>query len=180
MMPTDDDGAPPPQPENESPPTPPQAAPQAARTAPEAPRTHEPATQRSAGESEYFFMDPETIEELSKQNRGTPLSDFLGMPVLSNRKPKAQLFQSDAKVSFGFKLLSSGPAPLSSMLGLPLLKTSTGKTASMGMPLLSDNPAPLSSKIGLPLLKQSKPKANLSSGTISSKVGVKTLSGSKD
>jgi len=141
-------------------------------------RGHAHATEKrseSDAEPEYFFLDPDTIEELARQNRGAPLSDFLGLPVLWNKPPKSELFQSDAKVSFGFKLLSSSQTSLSSMLGLPLLKSSTGKSSSMGMPLLSDNPAPLSSKIGLPLLKQSKPKANLSSGTVSSKVGVRTL-----
>ena len=118
MTPTDDDGAqaPPQQPQNEPQRTPPQPAVQATRA-------H--ATERrdeSAEDRGYFFMDSDTIEELSKQSRGAPFSDFLGMPVLSNKPPKARLFQSDAKVSFGFGLLSSSATPLSSMLGLPVLK----------------------------------------------------------
>ncbi|MEE4184405.1 MAG: hypothetical protein V2J12_01420 [Gammaproteobacteria bacterium] len=76
-----------------------------------------------------------------------PMSDWLGMPAVINRPSKTRLIGSIHNQSFGFKLLSSNPAPLSSLFGMKLLSSSRSNTT------LSRNPAPLSSKLGMPLLK---------------------------
>jgi hypothetical protein len=78
---------------------------------------------------------------------GAPMSDWLGMPAVINRPSKTRLIGSIHNQSFGFKLLSSNPAPLSSLFGMKLLANSRSNTT------LSSNPAPLSSKLGMPLLK---------------------------
>lgn len=95
----------------------------------------------------------------------TPLSDFIGLPVLSHgRSFEAKSgsflawFFGDAsnpgfKFSslFGMKMLTDNPAPLSSMTGMKPLSTQKGPgDSSFGMPLLKrDNPTPLSSKVGM-------------------------------
>lgn len=83
----------------------------------------------------------------SAQSGGTPMSDWLGMPAVINRPSKTRLIGSIHNQSFGINLLSSNPAPLSSLFGMKLL--SQGKSSTT----LSSNPAPLSSKLGMPLLK---------------------------
>ncbi|MCY4357481.1 MAG: hypothetical protein OXD01_08175 [Gammaproteobacteria bacterium] len=51
---------------------------------------------------------------------------------------------------FGFNNLSSNPAPLSAITGIPVKSGQSGKQwqTSLGFALLSDNPTPLSSKLG--------------------------------
>ncbi len=70
--------------------------------------------------------------------RAAPFSHFLGLSTISHKPAKSRLVPFDDKVSFGFKLLSSNPTPLSSLLGLPLLKANKpNKTTSFGLPLLT-------------------------------------------
>lgn len=97
----------------------------------------------------------------------TPLSDFFGVPTLSEGTVLGgkvndfslsrmlgmpELTKGPGAWSFGMPLLSRGRTPLSSMFGLPTLTKGSGET-SMGFPTLArDNPTPLSSALGLPLL----------------------------
>jgi len=108
-------------------------------------------------------LNAQADEEISNMT----LSDWLGMPAVINKPPKARLISSIHHQSFGFKLLSSNPAPLSSKLGLKLLSDPHSKTQ------LSRNPAPLSSKLGLKLLKTGRSDTNLSrkAAPLSSAVG---------
>lgn len=79
-----------------------------------------------------------------------PFSDWLGIPTLRHKPSNAYLITSLHTQSFGFRMLSSNPAPLSSLFGLKLL------TAGKSTTKLSDKAAPLSSMVGLPLLKKKK------------------------
>ena len=93
-----------------------------------------------------------------KCNEPAPFSDFLGIPLLSSCEGSeptmiSKFSGSSIELSFGYRLLSSKAAPLSSLLGLDTLldKVGTGES-SFGLPLGMQNPAPLSSFFGLPLL----------------------------
>lgn len=82
--------------------------------------------------SEIVFSDT------SDDWRAAPLSHFFGVPALSNKPAKARVIPFNNQMSFGFKLLSPKPTPLSSMLGLPVLKAwKANKTTSFGLPLLT-------------------------------------------
>jgi len=83
----------------------------------------------------------------SGRSGGAPMSDWLGMPAVINRPSKTRLIGSIHNQSFGINLLSSNPAPLSSLFGMKLLANPRSNTT------LSRDPAPLSSKLGMPLLK---------------------------
>jgi len=87
-----------------------------------------------------------------KPPQPAPLSDFLGIPTLADMQPRARLIPRPSGPSFGFRLLSNNPAPLSSMLRLKLLSNRPG-TTSFGLPLLSRPKRPWNSSFGLPLLK---------------------------
>ena len=107
----------------------------------------------------------------------TPLSDFLGIPVLSSSRTTTQLAQR--RFTFpswlGLGLTSKKAAPLSSMIGLkPLSQPKRPRTSSFGLPLLTKSGGPTfgfkaiispkrgwSRSFGLPLL--SKNSAPLSS-----------------
>ncbi|MEM1436242.1 MAG: hypothetical protein AAGG11_19480 [Pseudomonadota bacterium] len=104
-----------------------------------------------------------------------PLSDLLGVPVLSDEKTFGDplLSSNPAPLSsrFGWGLLSSNSTPLSSRFGMKLLskpkenwKSSFGMPllsnpkgnwqSSFGFPMLSKNPTPLSSLFGFALLSE--------------------------
>jgi hypothetical protein len=101
------------------------------------------------------------------RNNPTPLSDTLGMSTLArsdtyltSKLPKWQYILSGPDGP----RLSKNPAPLSSMLGLPLLSHRASRTklssnpapfsSALGLPTLSKNPTPLSSALGLALLSE--------------------------
>lgn len=89
----------------------------------------------------------------------SPLSEVLGIPVLSKFESSTGLLNSDWSFSskFGMGLLSRNPAPLSSMIGWrPLSGRKKNWTRSWGFPLLSRNPAPLSSLFGMATVTKSK------------------------
>lgn len=101
-------------------------------------------------------VDSETIPSYPSDNP-SPLSDFLGMPVLTSGKSQTELLKFDLDSSFGFKLLSNKAAPLSSLFGLPLLKTSRGSIArGTSVERMSGTAAPFSSRLGLKLLSSSR------------------------
>jgi hypothetical protein len=77
--------------------------------------------------------------------------------------------------TFGFPVLSSNPTPLSSLLGLPVLRQ--GKSTTQ----LMDNPAPLSKLFGLPLLKRDKSTTKLinNPGPLSRSIGLPLLTRGK-
>lgn len=84
-----------------------------------------------------------------------PFSEVLGLPVLSNVQPSAELLSSNWSLSsvFGLRLLSKNPTPFSSLFGLPVLsKSKRNWNRSFGLPLLSQKAAPFSSLFGLPTL----------------------------
>lgn len=88
------------------------------------------------------FETPEyeemTAFDPSGEWRAAPLSHFLGLPALSHKPAKARIIPFNNQMSFGMKLLSPKATPLSSMLGLPLLKGwKANKTTSFGLPLLT-------------------------------------------
>lgn len=111
--------------------------------------------------------------------RATPLSDFLGLPVLSRSdtpfsnfwgfkttqdglshfsrwfKPLAPNFTLSEKLGLGFA--TSSGTPLSSMLGLPTTsKRLAGKNSSFGLPLVTKRGGTFSSVFRLPLLTKRK------------------------
>ncbi len=98
-----------------------------------------------------------------------PLSEFLGIPVLSSQRPTEVELPKSNSYSFpswfGLGLLSRGATPLSSLFGIPTL-TSPKKRweKSFGLPLLSRNPTPLSKLTGLRTLTSSKRSKETSFG----------------
>ncbi|MEM9457747.1 MAG: hypothetical protein AAGF11_26445 [Myxococcota bacterium] len=92
----------------------------------------------------------------------SPLSDALGIPVLTSVRPNPQLARSDWSLSsfLGLGLLSRKGTPLSSLLGLKTLTKEKKKTSSFGLPLLSNKAAPLSSMFGLKTLTKAKKKTS--------------------
>ncbi len=94
--------------------------------------------------------DPLDIEmpEIRRQSPA-PLSDFLGLPLLSGKAPTTRMISFDNQRSFGYRLLSSNPAPLSALFRMPLLKGGPGNT-SFGFPLLKKGPG--NTSFGFPLL----------------------------
>ena len=92
-----------------------------------------------------------------------PLSDWLGLPVLSNKKPNVRLITVSPDVSFGFGLLSSNATPLSSKFGLKVLKDGPGNS-SFGFPLLSASQRSGDRSFGFPLLSKPKRPWNKSFG----------------
>lgn len=98
-------------------------------------------------------------------NDPAPFSDALGFPVLvSDSTPNARLSVFNSKSSFGFKLLSSNPTPLSSLLGLKVLTSSKGSISKgSSVESMSSKAAPLSSMLGLKLLSGKSGKARGSS-----------------
>ena len=84
-----------------------------------------------------------------------PLSDFLGLPVLTEGRSSLKLLRSDFTFSswFGLGLLSRRATPLSSMFGLKVLSSKTGsRAAGSSVQRMSGKAAPLSSMFGLKLL----------------------------
>jgi hypothetical protein len=79
-----------------------------------------------------------------------PFSEFMGFPVLSKRKPYAQLLKGDQRIIFssflGLKPLSNKP---------PRAKLKAFKPF-LGLKPLSSNPTPLSSMFRLKLLTEPK------------------------
>jgi hypothetical protein len=121
-------------------------------------------------------------------DQAAPLSDALGLPVLSHeaaplsrllglstlsakQQGGASLSQDAAPLShgIGMKLLSGNAAPLSSLLGIPTLSRNAAPLSSaIGFKTLSGNATPLSSALGLKVLwKNAAP--------LSSAVGAPTL-----
>lgn len=100
----------------------------------------------------------------SRSIRATPLSDFLGIPVLK----QGMTFASSGNIrskhylpSFlGLGLLSKNSTPLSSAIGLSTLSGSKGPgDRSFGLPLLMDDATPLSSRVGVKTLSEdSRPR----------------------
>lgn len=110
----------------------------------------------SCGAVEQDALPPTAMRDPS------PLSDALNIPTLTEFTPMTNLANSNWSLSkvLGLRLLSTNPAPLSSMFGMKLLTTEKHKTSSFGMPLLSNNPAPLSSLFGMKLLTRNKHKTS--------------------
>ena len=108
-----------------------------------------------------------------------PLSALLNWPVLTHRRSWMsrtfpELKQSDSLPTKGILggLLSHNPAPLSSKLGMSVLKENPAPLSSkVGMSVLKDNPTPLSSKLGISVLKDNP-------SPLSDKVGMSPLSSS--
>jgi hypothetical protein len=77
----------------------------------------------------------------------SPLSDALGLPVLTDAKPATSLASSHWFFSstFGMKLLSDKAAPLSSAVGMKTVIDRKGPRNTK----LSDKAAPLSSAVGM-------------------------------
>ena len=111
---------------------------------------------------------PDTYQ--STVDIAAPLSDWLGLPVLSrNPAPlssllgirtlteggtQTKLIEEPAPLSraLGLPLLSSNPAPLSSAVRLKTLAGGAAPlSSSLRLPLLSNNPSPLSRLLGLPV-----------------------------
>jgi len=95
----------------------------------------------------------------SRSIRATPLSDFFGIPVLSNGLTFASSSNLRSKHYLpnflGMGLLSNDSTPLSSKVGMPVLSDKKGPgDNSFGMPLLSDNGTPLSSAMGMKTLSE--------------------------
>ncbi|MFK8015138.1 MAG: hypothetical protein AB8G17_06825 [Gammaproteobacteria bacterium] len=119
-------------------------------------------------------VDTDSIPEISYSNP-TPLSDFLGIPALSNVRSTTTVsnrttFSSSSLLSkkttiFGFKTLTDNKSK-SSSFGLPLLSKKTtilgfkpltsnkSKDRSFGIRLLSSNPTPISSMFGMRVLSR--------------------------
>ncbi|MFK7964456.1 MAG: hypothetical protein AB8C46_10890 [Burkholderiaceae bacterium] len=125
-------------------------------------------------------IDVALPEPESRPYGATPLSDFLGFPVLSHERTFASKkgsfldwFLGDAsspnfKFSsvFGMGMLSKNPTPLSSMIGFKPLSNQKGPgESSFGMKLLRRNdPAPLSSTVGMKPLSANQGRGNSSFG----------------
>lgn len=93
----------------------------------------------------------------SNEWRAAPLSHFFGLPTLSHRPAKSKIVPFDNRSSFGMKLLSEKSTPLSSMLGLPVLKAwNANKTSSFGLPLLKAWKPNKTTSFGLPLLSKGR------------------------
>jgi len=109
-------------------------------------------------------VDTDTIVDYTPRDP-SPFSDALGIPVLvSDSTPNARLSTFRKNSSFGFKLLSNNPAPLSSMFGMKTLKSNEGSIAKgSSVERMSGNAAPLSSMFGLKLLSGRSGKAKGSS-----------------
>ena len=103
-------------------------------------------------------VDVELPEQKAPQP--APFSEFLGIPTLTDTKPRVRLIPRPSGTSFGFGLLSTNPAPLSSLLGLKVLSNGPDNS-SFGLPLLSRPKSNWTSSFGLPLL--SKPKSQWTS-----------------
>jgi hypothetical protein len=139
------------------------------------------------GDSEDAPADVHDVDT-AHWNEAAPLSDALGLPILShdpaplsrllgmstlsaNQRGGAGLSHNPAPLShaLGLKVLSTSAAPLSSLLGLPTLSRKAAPLSSaIGFRTLSGNATPLSSAMGLGVL--SKNPAPLSSA-----VGAPTL-----
>lgn len=89
-------------------------------------------------------VDTDDLPEYYPSN-GTPLSDILGLPLLTSYKH-----------TFNIKMLTA-PKSKTSSFGIPLLTKSKSKTSSFGIPLLSKSKSKTSS-FGIPLLTKSKSK----------------------
>ncbi|MEJ2540258.1 MAG: hypothetical protein P8188_09840 [Gemmatimonadota bacterium] len=97
--------------------------------------------------SPHFLHDP------------APLSDLLGIPVLTKRRgPTARLLSSGPsfKSFLGLPLLTRSSGSKDTSFGMPTLsRSTTQKTSSFGLPLLTRSGWSLSSMIGLPMLSRS-------------------------
>ncbi|MEL6871116.1 MAG: hypothetical protein AAFO81_15050 [Pseudomonadota bacterium] len=114
-------------------------------------------------------VDTDQLPSYSISNP-TPLSDLLGIPVLTKYKHTfniKMLTEPKSKTSsFGIPLLTK-PKSKTSSFGFPLLTKPKSKTSSFGLPLLT-KPKSKTSSFGIPLL--SKPKSKDTS------FGFKTIS----
>jgi hypothetical protein len=103
-------------------------------------------------------VDRETLPEYVSHNP-SPLSDLLGLPVLTDGRSTTRLASSHFHFSklIGLPLLSKKAAPFSSLFGM---KTLSGKQrigdSSLGLPTLSKKAAPFSSMIGMKVLTSGK------------------------
>lgn len=94
----------------------------------------------------------------------SPLSDALGIPVLSREPSQARLATGFVfSKLFGMPLLSKNPTPLSSLLGVPVLKPHRTSSALIGLnfPYLSKNSTPLSSMLGVKVLKKHRTSSDI-------------------
>ncbi len=116
-----------------------------------------------------------------------PLSNGLGLPVLSDFVSSTGLLRQDWNLSekFGMPLLSKNQRGSDRSFGMKTLSTPKKEwKSSFGMPLLSKNPAPLSSLFGMKTLTKPKPPQDRHHGIpvlsknpapLSSFLGMKTL-----
>ncbi len=130
-------------------------------------------------------VDTERLPPPSRRNPA-PFSDFLGIPVLSEQRPRTDL--SIVSYSLGEPRLSRNPAPLSSRVGLKTLVRYRRRNSSLGLPLLSRNPTPLSSLLRLKTLSGFRrdrtssfglPLLSRNPAPLSSLFGLRVLSGKK-
>ncbi len=89
-------------------------------------------------------VDTDSLPEVMPSNPA-PFSDFFGIPTLARSRSTTRLSKGPQSRSFGLALLSSNPAPLSSIFKLPM-KSKRPKHASFGLPLLSKKLSPLAPK----------------------------------
>ena len=99
-------------------------------------------------------VDSGTMPEFTPTS-AAPLSEAMGLPVLSNGKSHTQLLRSDWTFSswFGLGMLSKRAAPLSSMFGMKTVSSKPGsRAAGTAVQSMSGDPGALSSKIGMKML----------------------------
>jgi len=100
-------------------------------------------------------VDPGGPDAVTPRNP-SPLSDLLGIPVLSNRGLSiwSKMFSPLARHNFSMfgSGLSNNPAPLSSMVGMKTVSTKGMGNSSMGLPLLKKQKQNWTRSFGFPLL----------------------------
>ena len=99
----------------------------------------------------------------SRIDSPSPLSDFIGWPVLLQNSP------TPLSTKLGWSTLSRGLSRFSRWFGGPLTRPGWTFSEKIGMGLSSKNPTPLSSLFGLPLLSKNPTP-------LSSKFGWRVLS----
>lgn len=111
---------------------------------------------------------PVETEKLPRVPRRSPapLSELLGIPVLSSSSSRATLARGQSRfVMDFFPLLKEGVAKKDRSFGLPLLKEGlTRKDKSFGFPLLKEGLTKKDKSFGIPLLKEPVSKKDRSFG----------------
>lgn len=114
----------------------------------------------------YGPVETDTLPSLPRRNPA-PLSDLLGIPVLSGTESRATLVSGGRSrfVMDFFPLLKDGVAKKRTSFGFPLLKKGlTGKDKSFGFPLLKEPVAKKNKSFGFPMLSKPVHKRETSFG----------------